>query len=91
MLKECNAEGKGVLVASCDDLQALRGVARQSRVVLSTAGPFHRYGNKLVEACVKEQTHYADVTGEVFWMKQLISKWHKEAAQSNTRIVPSCG
>mmetsp|Transcript_4306 Transcript_4306/g.15479 ORF Transcript_4306/g.15479 Transcript_4306/m.15479 type:complete len:482 (-) Transcript_4306:352-1797(-) len=90
-LREYNADTKDVIAADCGDLDALRSMARQSRVVLTTAGPFHRYGNKLVEACVKEKTHYADITGETFWVKQLIGKWHEEAAQSGTRIVPFCG
>lgn len=40
-------------------------LCRQAKVVLSTVGPFEKYGSGLVEACVKEGAHYCDITGEV--------------------------
>lgn len=41
-------------------------LARRTRVVISTVGPFIRYGTHLVAACVKCRTHYADITGETY-------------------------
>lgn len=38
-------------------------IAAKSRVVLSTAGPFAKYGNDLVAACVTSGTDYCDITG----------------------------
>ena len=63
----------------------------RSKVVLSTAGPFHRYGSNLVAACVKNATHYVDITGENFWVKGLIEKHHENASKKGVRIIPSCG
>ena len=60
-------------------------------MVLSTAGPFHRYGSNLVAACVKNASHYVDITGENFWVKGLIEKHHEEARNKGVRIIPSCG
>lgn len=34
------------------------------QVVLSTAGPFARYGDNVVAQAVEQGTHYADITGE---------------------------
>jgi succinyl-diaminopimelate desuccinylase len=59
--------------------------------VLSTAGPFARYGSLLVQACVEEGSHYTDITGENHWVKGLIDKHHDEAASKGIRIIPSCG
>ena len=80
-----------ILVADSDDEKALKDVCSRSKVVLSTAGPFHRYGSKLVATCIENDTHYVDITGENFWVKGLIEKHHKESARKGIRIIPSCG
>ena len=64
---DCN-----VLIADGGDLDALKSLASQTKVVLSTAGPFARYGSLLVQACVEEGAHYTDITGENHWVRGLI-------------------
>ena len=80
-----------VIVADGNDAEALDNLTQRTKVVLSTAGPFHRYGSKLVASCVKNSTHYADITGENFWVREMIDKHHEEAAANGIRIVPACG
>ena len=80
-----------VIVADSDDVDGLEAFTARSYVVLSTAGPFHRYGSNLVAACVKNSTHYVDITGENFWVKGLIEKHHEAASKKGVRIIPSCG
>ncbi len=80
-----------VVVADGGDLEGLKSLASLTKVVLSTAGPFARYGSLLVQACVENGTHYTDITGENHWVKGLINKHHEEAASKGTRIIPSCG
>ena len=80
-----------IIVADGNDAEALDKLTKQTKVVVSTAGPFHRFGSKLVASCVKNSTHYADITGENFWVKEMIDKHHVEAASKGIRIVPSCG
>ena len=80
-----------VVVADGGDIEALRSLASQTKVVLSTAGPFARYGSLLVQACVESGTHYTDITGENHWVRGLIDKHHSEAASKGVRIIPSCG
>ena len=80
-----------ILIADSEDEDALDRLTQRTKVVLSTAGPFHRYGSKLVASCVKNNTHYVDITGENFWVKGLIDKHHEEASRKGVRIIPSCG
>ena len=80
-----------ILVADSDDEAGLNDICSRSKVVLSTAGPFHRYGSKLVKACVENGSHYVDITGENFWVKGLIENHHEEALRKGIRIIPSCG
>ena len=79
------------LVADGDDEKALDAITGRAKVIISTAGPFHRYSSKLVASCVKNSTHYVDITGETFWIKELIDKHHSEAVSKGVRIIPSCG
>jgi short subunit dehydrogenase-like uncharacterized protein len=80
-----------VVVADGGDIDSLRSLASQTKVVLSTAGPFARYGSLLVQACVENGAHYTDITGENHWVRGLIDKHHAEAASKGIRISPSCG
>jgi short subunit dehydrogenase-like uncharacterized protein len=90
-LDSVNLAGADVLVADAEDDGALDSLARQTRVVASTAGPFGMYGTKLVDACVRNRTHYCDITGETPWIRQQIDRHHSQAATDGTRIVPGCG
>lgn len=80
-----------VLIGDSGDRESLDRIVRQTRVVLSTVGPFTKYGGLLVEACVENQTHYIDSTGEYNFVKSLIDKHHNKARQDGTLIVPCCG
>jgi len=81
----------GLIVADAADEPALAALAAQTRVVLSTAGPFALYGSALVAACVEQRTHYCDITGETPWVRAMIDRHHDRAAEDGTRIVPCCG
>jgi len=80
-----------LLEADSADSESLRELARRTRVVVSTVGPYQRHGLPLVEACVAAGTDYADLTGEVLFVRELIERWHEPARASGARIVVSCG
>jgi short subunit dehydrogenase-like uncharacterized protein len=80
-----------VLIADTGNQASVDGVVSQTRVLLNTAGPFAKYGTPVVDACVRFRTHYTDITGEAFWVQQLIALYHDRAAASGVRIVPCCG
>lgn len=71
--------------------ERLREIARSTRVVCTTVGPYTKYGSPLVGACVETGTDYCDLTGEVNWMREMIDRYHDEAVDAGTRIVHSCG
>jgi short subunit dehydrogenase-like uncharacterized protein len=80
-----------VLVADSQDQPAIDAIVSQTRVLLTTAGPFAHYGNALVDACVRFKTHYVDITGETPWVRTLIDRYQAQAAADGTRIIPCCG
>jgi short subunit dehydrogenase-like uncharacterized protein len=80
-----------VLEADSQDQQAVDAMVSRTRVVLNTAGPFTLYGDAIINACVRLKTHYVDITGETPWVKNLIARYHNQAASEGTRIIPFCG
>ena len=80
-----------VLVADSQNQQEIDAIVSQTRVLLTTAGPFALYGNALVDACVRFRTHYVDITGETPWVRTLIDCYHTQAAADGTHIIPCCG
>ncbi|HEY9622013.1 MAG TPA: saccharopine dehydrogenase NADP-binding domain-containing protein [Crinalium sp.] len=80
-----------ILVADSQDQQAIDTMVSQTRVLLSTAGPFALYSNGLVDACIRFKAHYVDITGETLWVKTLIDRYHDQAVADGTRIIPCCG
>ena len=79
------------IVADAQDSEEIAALVKQTRVVLTTVGPYARYGSPLVEACANHGTHYCDLTGEVHWMREMISKHQSAAQQSGAKIVHTCG
>ncbi|MGN6686138.1 MAG: saccharopine dehydrogenase family protein [Actinomycetales bacterium] len=85
------AQHWSLAVAAADDEAALTQLAESSRVIVSTVGPYQRLGLPLVQACAAAGTHYADLTGEVLFVRQSIDTCHALAQQTGARIVHSCG
>lgn len=79
------------LVADSDDPVSLEALARTARVVASTVGPYRTRGLGLVEACAAAGTDYADLTGEVLFIRESIDRCHEAAVGSGARIVHCCG
>ena len=80
-----------VIVADAADIDALASLARSTRVVISTVGPYSLYGSELVEAAAIAGTDYCDLTGEPHWMQQMIDAHEKTATSTGARIVHACG
>jgi len=66
-------------------------LAQRTRVVLTTVGPYARYGSELVAACAGNGTHYCDLAGEVQWIRRMIDAHDATARKNGARIVHCCG
>ena len=80
-----------IIIADSHDKGSLVDLVKQTKVILTTVGPYARYGSELVEACAENGTHYCDLTGEVHWMRHMISKYQNLAKESGAKIVHTCG
>ena len=80
-----------VIIADSKDEASLDAMCKQTKVVLTTVGPYALYGDELVAACVANGTHYCDLAGEVQWIRRMIDQHQAAAEKSGARIVNCCG
>jgi trans enoyl reductase len=80
-----------VLRAEATSPSTLDEMAARTQVVVTTVGPYTRYGMPLVAACAAAGTDYADLTGEAMFIRESIDLYHKQAADTGARIVHCCG
>jgi short subunit dehydrogenase-like uncharacterized protein len=80
-----------IIVADATDAGALRALADSTRVVITTVGPYAKYGRVLATACAAAGTDYVDLTGEVLFVRTSIDDNHELARTTGARIVHSCG
>ncbi len=80
-----------ILLADSNDSASLEAMAARTTVICTTVGPYALHGSNLVAACVAENTHYCDLSGEVHWMRRMIDLHHERAREGGTRIVHACG
>ncbi|MFI6320646.1 saccharopine dehydrogenase family protein [Nonomuraea sp. NPDC050556] len=77
-----------ILVADASDPSWL---ATQARVVVSTVGPYIRYGEPLVRACASAGTHYLDLTGEPEFVDRMYVRYDAIARRTGAKIVHAAG
>ncbi len=85
------ADALTLLTADAADEAALKLLCDKSKVIISTVGPYALYGEPLVKVCSETGTDYCDLSGEVQWVKRMITKYEQLATQTGARIVHSCG
>ncbi len=80
-----------IILADAQDEESLKALCEQTRVIISTVGPYALYGEPLVKTCAETGTDYCDLTGEVQWIQQMIKRYEQKAKESGARIVHCCG
>jgi short subunit dehydrogenase-like uncharacterized protein len=70
---------------------SLRSVADSTRIVVTTVGPYIRYGEPLVAACAEAGTDYLDLTGEPEFVDLMWLRYHERAQRTGARLVHACG
>ena len=78
-------------VVDVTDPEGLHTLAGRTRVLATTVGPYARLGEPVVEACVRQGTHYADITGEPAFVSLLRDRYDTEAADRGVKVVTCCG
>merc|ERR1712039_161899 len=62
-------------------------MVQKTSAIITTVGPYAKYGENLIAACCKYGVDYVDLTGEFHWVKQMHLKYDAEAKRSHSRII----
>src|SRR5829696_3430277 len=68
-----------LIEADAADDAALARLCTRARVIVSTVGPYALNGEPLVRACATSGTDYCDLSGEVQWMRRMITGYEPMA------------
>ncbi|HWO61241.1 MAG TPA: saccharopine dehydrogenase NADP-binding domain-containing protein [Umezawaea sp.] len=77
-----------VIALDIDDSAAVQELAASTHAVASAIG---RHGLPLALACARQGTSYADLSGEVPFVRRSIAELHDIAVTTGARIVHACG
>lgn len=86
-----SANNVGIIIADAKDAKSMLAMASAAAVVIACAGPFQRYGEAAVEACIKGGAHYVDITGETPWVNQMTNKYGEAAKKANVSLLSFAG
>lgn len=86
-----DADKVDIIIANSNDDASIDAMTQQTQVIISTVGPYLKYGEPLIKSCAKNGTDYVDLTGEAIFIKDMLDKYQDTAKQSGARIVNSCG
>ena len=80
-----------IVIADINDDASMLAMAEKSSVVIGCAGPYGRYGEATVRACVEGGAHYVDITGEVPWGERMITDYDEKAKANGVTLLPFAG
>ena len=89
--KRLNIVKDRIFIADSNDIETLIKLTSNTKVICTTVGPYAKYGSNLIEACIKTNTNYCDITGETQWIRKMIDKYHSKAKENKIKIINSCG
>src|SRR3954469_17764940 len=80
-----------LVTVDATDAAGLRALAVRTRVLATTVGPYAAYGKEVARACADAGTHYADLTGEVLFVRWSLDELDARARETGAAIVHACG
>jgi short subunit dehydrogenase-like uncharacterized protein len=83
--------GLEVAVADATDPASVRALVGPDDVLVSTVGPFTRYGEPAVAAAAEEGAHYVDSTGEAPFIRRVFTEFGPKAERSGAALLPAFG
>ena len=69
----------------------IRDLLGEGDVLVSTVGPFSRWGAAAVEAAIAGRAHYLDSTGEPVFIRRVFEHWGPRAAAAGCGLITAFG
>jgi short subunit dehydrogenase-like uncharacterized protein len=71
--------------------KSLKALAERCRVVLNLVGPYAPVGREVVAACVEGGAHYVDISGEMQFIRRVITEFDEAARAAGVKVVQPAG
>lgn len=91
LVANLSLEPDGIVVADAFDETSVQAMVASTRALINLAGPYAVYAPSVVAACAKLGVAYADLSGEVLYVRDMIDLYGDTAKKSGARIIPICG
>jgi short subunit dehydrogenase-like uncharacterized protein len=78
-------------VADVSDPASIHDLVEPGDVLISTVGPFLRFGEPAVRAAAEKGAHYLDSTGEGPFMREVFERWGPVAAGNRAGLLTAFG
>jgi short subunit dehydrogenase-like uncharacterized protein len=91
VLDELGVSAPETLAADVGDRASLRSMAARARVVLNLVGPYTLHGEPVIEACIETGAQYADLTGEMPFVRRMIDRHGAAATAAGVKVVNTSG
>ncbi|OTB17708.1 hypothetical protein K445DRAFT_56367 [Daldinia sp. EC12] len=90
--EQCKALNSGrqppeIEVCNLNDAD-VTALAKKTFALITTVGPYARYGEYAFKACAESGTHYFDCTGEAVWHAAMIRKYEASARATGACMFP---
>lgn len=79
------------ILADSDNPDSLEALAKTTKLVITTVGPYQIHGEPIVKACVQAGTHCLDLTGEPKYAQHIYKHYNFPAEHNNCLVINSCG
>jgi short subunit dehydrogenase-like uncharacterized protein len=83
--------GVEIAVADADRPETVRALVERGDVLISTVGPYGRYGEAAIAAAVESGAHYLDLSGEPPFIRRVFEEFGPAAEAANIVLLPSFG
>lgn len=80
-----------VAVVDLANERAMAKLASETRVLISTIGPYLQHGEHAVRAAANAGIAYVDLTGEPQFVDEMWLKYHETALKTGATLVHACG
>ncbi|MDX6652511.1 MAG: hypothetical protein QOJ38_1292 [Solirubrobacterales bacterium] len=83
--------GLETATADVDDPDSIRALLNPGDVLLTTVGPFTRWGNAAATAAIAARAHYVDSTGEAAFIRRVFDGYGPAAERAGVAMLTAFG
>jgi short subunit dehydrogenase-like uncharacterized protein len=91
VLAEEGVAAPATITADVGDPASLEAMASRARTVVNLVGPYTRYGEPVIAACIAGGAHYVDADGAIPFSRRMAERYDDAAREAGVKVVKTCG